>query len=107
MTTDTTPKDPGVTLGELLAEAEPDHPNPAWGGWYLSAGNLFYPASPHPNGYQYCIRLDPITTPGDVVHWLDHIANKPWGDAAVAGLVRAFADVLDPALTGRDLSWMP
>jgi hypothetical protein len=51
-----------------------------------------------------------ITTAVDVVHWLDHVAAKAgptWGDGAVAGLVRAFADVLDPALTGRDHSRMP
>jgi hypothetical protein len=99
MTTDTTST---VTLTELMAEAPPDGADPRWGGWYLRAGDLFYPAQP--NGYQYCIRLDGITTAVEAMHWLDHIADKPWGDAAAAGLVCAFCDVLDPALTGRDES---
>ncbi|MGH2475992.1 MAG: hypothetical protein ACRDIL_12085 [Candidatus Limnocylindrales bacterium] len=106
---------PVIDLGRLLDEAAADTvalaaaakvpvQRPEWGGWRLHRGALTYPTSKHRRAYRYRIDLDRIADPADVLHWLAHIAGKPWGDAAVAGLVRAFVDVLDPAVTGRDES---
>jgi len=54
----------------------------------------------HGVGWRLANRIDlaRITDSTDVTAWLAHISDKPWGDRAVAGLVRAFADTLGPVL---------
>jgi hypothetical protein len=113
ITDDPTP----IALGQLLDEATADTVTlaaaakvpiqpPEWGGWCLYRGALRYPTSAHRNAYRYRIGLERISDPADALRWLAHVANKPWGDAAVVGLIRAFADVLDPAISGQDEPWL-
>ncbi|MGH3548398.1 MAG: hypothetical protein ACRDQU_09860 [Pseudonocardiaceae bacterium] len=68
-----------------------------WGPWRLDAdAGVLYPVTP----YRYEIDLRTCTTSAQVLDWICQIAGKEWADdATLAGLVRAFNDVLAPQAT--------
>jgi hypothetical protein len=41
---------------------------------YLKKDTIYF------DGVRYYIRLTDITTPDQLIAWMNHIAEKPWGD---------------------------
>jgi hypothetical protein len=65
-----------------------------WNGWEHCGTNLRYEAYP-PNHYE--IDLADCTTSAKVLDWIIQIEGKAWADPmCLAGLIRAFNDILDP-----------
>lgn len=62
---------------------------PGWGGWVLGGGYLLFG--------DYDIPVASLTDPAQLLDWLCQIKGKNWAtDEALAGLVRAFDDILHP-----------
>lgn len=84
-----------------------------WGPWRLDAKRrVLSTLDPYGEGEPYDIDLDSCLTSAEVLDWICHVADKPWGDEQhVAGLVRAFRDVLNPQVElcswGRSSSLSP
>ena len=75
-------------------------PPGGWEPWHLDADRRVLWTEG--GGYCYEIDLDTCTSSAEVLDWICQINGKQWGGsdaehaAIVAGLVRAFADVLHP-----------
>lgn len=68
--------------------------HPDWGGWTCNGVEFIH----RPSGYP--IDIDRCTTSAELLDWLMQVAKKTWAnDATLAGLCRAFNDVLRPQAT--------
>jgi len=66
-----------------------------WGPWHLEPELRVLVT--RTGGYRYEIDLDGCTSSAAVLDWICQIANKAWcDDETLAGLVRAFLDILHP-----------
>ena len=79
-----------LTLDELLANGGPGR---LWGPWRLEPDlRLLVTRSGN-----YEIDLDDCTSSARLLDWICQIADKEWcDDETLAGLVRAFIDILHP-----------
>lgn len=67
----------------------------SWGPWRLDVDGV-YPALEHARE-DYPVNLTNCNTSAEVLDWIVQVAGKGWADdATLAGLVRAFRDVLHP-----------
>lgn len=83
-----------TSLGELLARP---HQDGDWGPWELDPTDPVLIYNDPNNHYEYWIDLRTCTSSAAVLDWICQIIGKNWGDnATLAGLVRAFDDVLHP-----------
>lgn len=65
-----------------------------WTPWHLDADmRLLWTKA---GGYVYEVDLDSCSTAGEVLDWVFQINGKEWDGDAVAGLVNAFDDILQP-----------
>jgi hypothetical protein len=79
-------------MADLMKEEFP--PEEGWNGWKLNGTTLEYPAY---EGSTYPIDLYEARDNAQMLDWIMQIEDKSWAtDAIVAGLVRAFKEVLQP-----------
>ena len=84
-----------LDLNALLANGPPGRD---WGPWALEPDlRVLVIHTGRTGGYRYEIDLDGCTSSAAVLDWICQIANKAWcDDETLAGLVRAFLDILHP-----------